>query len=361
MPIKQTLTIDLSDKKLDWWGIFSVSEPLAPFISEQDNIAALLGGRSLGLIIFSFFGFGVSLAFTPCVFPMIPILSGIIAGQGSKLTTSRAFILSLSYVLASAITYTFFGIMAGLFGSNLQVFFQDTRVILLFSAIFVLLGSSMFGYFHLQIPSVIQTKLVLISFRQQRGNIFGAGMMGMLSALTVGPCVTAPLAGALIYIGQSGDAMTGGLALFSLGIGMGIPLLVIGTSAGKWLPKTGTWINATKAIFGMGLLAVAVWLLGRILPPLITLLLWSALLIMPLLYLSWKKLWKGLLLVAFTYTVFLLVGVATHTQRDAMQLLCVSAIVCEAPTSLLFQKVSSSEELQQALANTKRSRALANA
>lgn len=349
-PIQKTISFDLPDENFNWWGITSAFDNLSPFISEQDNIAASLGGRSLWLIILSFLGFGLLLAFTPCVFPMIPILSGIIVGQGARLTTRRAFVLSLSYVLASAVTYTIFGVLAGLFGSNLQAFFQEPWVIIVFSGIFVLLACSMFGAFHLQMPSSIQTRIVIISAKQQRGNLLGAAVMGMLSTLAVGPCVTAPLAGALIYIGQTGDAMLGGLALFSLGVGMGIPLLIIGTSAGKLLPKTGVWMNVTKAVFGVGLLAVAVWLLGRIMPPMVTRLLWGALLIIPLIYLGWKKLWKGAGLVALTYAVLLLVGNATHRQREYMQLLCVAAVTCEAPSALSFQKVRSADELQQTLA-----------
>jgi thioredoxin:protein disulfide reductase len=349
MPVQQTVSFDLTDESFNGWGITSDPGNFPPFISEQDSIAASLGDRSLWLIILSFLGFGLLLAFTPCVFPMIPILSGIIVGQGNRLTTRRAFVLSLSYVLASATTYTLFGVLAGLFGSNLQAFFQQSWVIGIFSAIFVLLACSMFDFFHLQMPVFIQNKMVLISAKQQGGNLLGAAVMGMLSALAIGPCITAPLAGALIYIGQTGDAMLGGLALFSLGIGMGIPLLIVGTSAGKLLPNTGIWMNITKAAFGIGLLAVAIWLLGRVVPPMMTQLLWLALLIIPLMYLGWKKLWKGVGLVALTYGVFLLVGIATDRQRDAMQLLCVAAVACAEPP-LPFQPVKSAEELQQVLA-----------
>jgi len=350
MPVRQTLSFDLPDKNFDWWGIFSAAGNFTPFISEQDNIAATLADRSLWLIILSFFGFGLLLAFTPCVFPMIPILSGIIVGQGARITTRKAFVLSLVYVLASAMTYTLFGVLAGLFGSNLQAFFQEPWVIIAFSAIFVMLACSMFGAFHLQMPSFIQTRIVLISAKQQRGNLLGAAVMGTLSALAVGPCVTAPLAGALIYIGQTGDAIVGGLALFSLGLGMGMPLLIIGTSAGKLLPKTGVWMNGMKAVFGIGLLAVAVWLLARVMPPMLTQLLWGALLIIPLLYLGWKKLWKSVALVASTYAVLLLAGMATHQQRNAMQLLCVAAVACEEQSALPFKKIGSTDELQQTLA-----------
>ncbi|MGZ8136605.1 MAG: protein-disulfide reductase DsbD [Methylococcaceae bacterium] len=350
MPVQQTISFDLSDENFDWWGLTSTTDGFTPFISEQDSIAASLSGRSLWLIVVSFLGFGLLLAFTPCVFPMIPILSGIIVGQGPGISTRKAFVLSLSYVMASAVTYTIFGVLAGLFGSNLQAFFQSPIAIIAFSGLFVLLALSMFGMFQIQTPAFLQTRLMTLSYKQRGGNLLGAAVMGMLSALAVGPCVTAPLAGVLIYIGQTGDAMLGGLALFFLGLGMGIPLLVIGASAGKLLPKTGIWMSVTKAVFGVGLLAVAVWLLGRVMPPMITLLLWVLVLIIPLMYLGWNKLWKSAGLVALTYAALLLVGVATHQQRDYMQLLCVAAVACEKP-GLSFQKISSIEELQQTLAD----------
>lgn len=349
MPVRQTVSLDLSDSTFDWWGLTSTTNNLKPFISKQDSIAASFKGNSMWLVMLSFLGFGLLLAFTPCIFPMIPILSGIIVGQGKGISTFKAFSLSLSYVLASAVTYTFFGVLAGLFGSNLQIFFQQPAVIIGFSAIFFLLALSMFGFFHVQIPAFLQTRIMALGFKQQGGNLLGAAIMGMLSALAIGPCVTAPLAGALIYIGQSGDAILGGLALFFLGLGMGLPLLVIGTSAGKLLPKTGRWMNFTKAVFGVGLLAVAVWLLGRILPPAFSLLLWGALLFVPVIYLGWNRFWKSAVLVAVTYAVTLTVGIFTHQQRDYMQLLCVAAVACEKQAALPFQKISSTDELRQAL------------
>lgn len=221
MPIKKTVSFDLSDESFNWWGITYTPDKTVPFISEQNRIAASLKTGSVWLIALSFLGFGILLAFTPCIFPMLPILSGIVVGQGSNLNTRRAFWLSLSYVLASALTYTGFGVLAGLFGSNLQALFQEPWVIMAFSGIFVLLALSMFGSFQVQIPSFIQTKVMAISSKQQGGRLLGAVMMGIFSALAIGPCVTAPLTGALIYIGQTGDAYLGGMALFALGIGMG--------------------------------------------------------------------------------------------------------------------------------------------
>lgn len=340
MPIQKIISLSKEDS--NWLGILSDSENLS------ERITASLAGRSIGLILPGFLVLGILLAFTPCVFPMIPILSGIIAGQNEPVTPRRAFMLSLTYVMASAMTYTIFGILAGLFGSNLQALFQEPRVIVFFSAIFVLLALSMFDAFHLQLPSYIRNKIFTIA--PQNGNMLGAALMGMFSTLTIGPCITAPLAGTLIYIGRTGDAALGGLALFSLGLGMGIPLLIIGTSAGKLLPKTGKWMNVMKAFFGMGLLAVAVWLLGRVMQPMVIQLLWGALLLIPPMYLGWKKIWKGAGLIASIYAVLFMIGITTHPQSDMMRFLCVAAAACEERSTLPFVKIKSIDELQQVLA-----------
>lgn len=229
------------------------------FVSEQDSLAASLAGGSTIATIALFFGMGLLLTFTPCVFPMIPILSSIIVGQGENLSTRRAFTLSLAYVLAMALTYTVVGVVAGLSGANLQVFFQDPVILSIFAVVFVALSFSMFGFYELQLPSSWQGKLSEISNSQEGGTLTGTAVMGFLSALIVGPCVTAPLIGALIYISQTGDALLGGLALFALSMGMGTPLLIVGTSAGKLMPKAGGWMDSVKAVFGVMLLAVAVW------------------------------------------------------------------------------------------------------
>ncbi|NOS74797.1 MAG: protein-disulfide reductase DsbD, partial [Methyloglobulus sp.] len=255
--------------------------PLEVADSEQDQILSTLNNKPYWFVILSFFGFGLLLAFTPCVFPMLPIISGIIAGQGKHINSSKAFWLSLSYVMASALTYTVFGIIAGLFGSNLQAFLQTPWVIALFSGVFIVLALPMFGWFELQLPGFLQTKLAAASNSLRGGSMWSAGIMGVFSALIIGPCVTAPLAGALLYISQTGDAVLGGAALFSLGVGMGIPLLFVGTFAGKLLPKAGEWMSAVKACFGIGLLGVAIWLLSRILPEGVTLVLWLLLATLP--------------------------------------------------------------------------------
>jgi thiol:disulfide interchange protein DsbD len=293
----------------------SAGQPL----SEQDQIAQSLHKDSLSATLLSFFGFGFLLSLTPCIFPMIPILSGIIVGHGNRITTFRAFLLSLSYVVASALTYTVFGILAALFGSNLQTTFQQPWIIALFSAIFVILSLSMFGFYHLEAPKSLQVKLHNSSERHRDGSLWGAAIMGALSSLIVGPCVAAPLAGALIYIGQTGDAVLGGSALFALGLGMGVPLLLLGASAGKLLPKAGDWLNTTKAGFGVIMLAVAVWMLSRILPGSVIMMLWALLLVLPAIYLramdplpenssGWRKLWKGVGVIMLSYGLLLLIG-----------------------------------------------------
>ncbi|MFV9616820.1 MAG: protein-disulfide reductase DsbD, partial [Gammaproteobacteria bacterium] len=295
-------------------------------VSEQDEITnALRSGNTL-LTLLIFFGAGLLLAFTPCVFPMIPILSGIIVGQGENITTRKAFYLSLVYVLAMAMTYTIVGILVGLSGENIQAWFQNPWIIGSFAIIFVALSFSMFGFYELQMPTSIQSKLTNISNSQQGGNIIGVAIMGFLSALIVGPCVTAPLVGALIYIAETGDAVLGGLALFSLSMGMGAPLLVIGTSAGKFLPKAGMWMDAVKAVFGVLLLGLAIWLLERVAPAGFTMFLWAALIIVSAIYMGaidgltdgssgWKKLWKGLGILLLIYGIIILLGLASGNRN----------------------------------------------
>lgn len=252
----------------------NITVPVAEKTSETDQIAGVIKGGSLWFIILSFFGFGLLLALTPCVFPMIPIISSVIVSQGG-VGTKRAFWLSVVYVLSMAVAYTIAGILAGLFGANLQAAFQTPWIITLFALIFVVLAMSMFDLFELQIPNAIQSKITKISGSQS--GVIGVAIMGFLSALIVGPCVAAPLAGALIYIGQTGDALLGGVALFSLSIGMGLPLIAIGTSAGKFMPRPGVWMDTVKSIFGVMLIGISIWMISRILDERISLMLWGAL------------------------------------------------------------------------------------
>ncbi len=331
---------------------------VAPKLSEQDQIVTALKQDSLTMTLLSFFGFGLLLSLTPCIFPMIPILSGIIVGHGNHITTTRAFLLSLSYVIASALTYTVFGVLAALFGGNLQATFQQPWIIGLFSSIFVLLSLSMFGFYELEIPNWLKTKLHNSSIRHRDGSLWGAAIMGALSSLIVGPCVAAPLAGALIYIGQTGDALLGGSALFAMGLGMGVPLLLLGASAGKLLPKAGTWLYATKAVFGVIMLAMAVWMLSRILPAAIIILLWAMLLILPAIYLKaidplpeqcsgWHKLWKGIGLMMLAYGLLLLIGfsMGNNNPLKPLQGLGVNNAQAAEP-GLVFKRVASLAALE---------------
>lgn len=233
--------------------------------SEQSKILTLLAGHNIFWTLLSFFGFGLLLSLTPCVLPLIPVLSAIILGQ-KHLTTAKAFSLSITYVLAMAFTYAIAGVFAGLAGSYLQAFLQSPWVIIIVCALFVALAFSLFGFYELRLPESWHEKLIHITNRQQGGNYIGVALMGCLSTLVISPCITAPLVGVLTYIGNTGNAILGGLALFVLGLGSGMPLLIIGTSAGKWLPKSGPWMNGIKIILGVLMLAMAVWLLARIIP-----------------------------------------------------------------------------------------------
>lgn len=241
-------------------------------LSETDIIADTIKNASLWVVLITFFGFGLLLSLTPCVFPMIPIISGVIISQGEGITTRKAFMLSLVYVLAMAVAYTFAGVLAGLFGANLQAALQNPWVIYSFAGVFVALAFSMFGFYELKIPDSVVAK---VSSSGKRNGYTGVAIMGFLSALIVGPCVAAPLAGALVYIGQTGDAVLGGLALFFMSIGMGVPLIMIGVSAGKFMPKPGEWMTLVNAFFGVMMILVAIWMLEKILDDSVTMLMYA--------------------------------------------------------------------------------------
>ncbi|CAM4089665.1 protein-disulfide reductase DsbD [Aeromonas bestiarum] len=232
--------------------------------SQQDQLAAALGSQGFWLSIAAFFALGLGLAFTPCVFPMYPILTGIIAGAGHHLSTRRAFLLSFVYVQGMAVTYTLLGLVVASAGLKFQAVLQHPYVLIGLSVMFVLLALSMFGLYTLQLPSSLQTRLSGLSNRQQGGSVLGVGIMGMISGLVCSPCTTAPLSGALIYVAQSGDLWLGGAALYALSLGMGLPLLLLGTSGGKLLPRAGAWMDVIKQLFGFALLAVPILLLSRL-------------------------------------------------------------------------------------------------
>ncbi|MFM5062393.1 protein-disulfide reductase DsbD [Aeromonas veronii] len=249
------------------------AQSVAP-VSQQDQLAAALGNQGFWLSIVAFFALGLGLAFTPCVFPMYPILTGIIAGAGHRLSTGRAFLLSMVYVQGMAVTYTLLGLVVASAGLKFQAALQHPYVLIGLSVMFVLLALSMFGLYTLQLPSSLQTRLSGLSNRQQGGSVVGVAIMGMISGLVCSPCTTAPLSGALIYVAQSGDLWLGGAALYALSLGMGLPLLLLGTSGGKLLPKAGAWMDVIKQLFGFALLAVPILLLSRLWNDQVTTLTW---------------------------------------------------------------------------------------
>ena len=328
--------------------------------TENSNIAALFKHGSFWLIISFFFGAGLLLALTPCVFPMIPILSGIIVGRGHKITKMHAFILSLAYVLGMAITYAAAGVAAGFSGDLISSALQTPWVLGSFAAVFVLLSFSMFGFYELQLPSAWQSKLSDTSNRLHGGHLSGVFAMGALSAVIMGPCVAAPLAGALLYIGQTHDAMLGGVALFMLALGMGAPLLLIGTSAGALLPRAGAWMDGVKRFFGVLLLALAIWIIQPLLPMGIQMLLWSVLLVLSSIHLyvldalphkarGVHKLMKGVGLLALLLGIAYLIG-ALSGARDLLHPLgSVYKAEAQASPASLFTRIKGLAELEQQL------------
>jgi len=332
--------------------------------TDNSKIAQLFKSGSFWLITTFFFGAGLLLALTPCVFPMIPILSGIIVGRGHKITRMHAFLLSLTYVLGMAITYAAAGIAAGLTGDLISNALQTPWVLGSFAALFVLLSLSMFGFYELQLPSAWQSKLSDTSNRLHGGHLSGVFVMGALSAVIMGPCVAAPLAGALLYISQTHDAVLGGVALFALALGMGAPLLLIGTSAGALLPRAGAWMDGVKRIFGVMLLALAIWIIQPLLPVAAQMLLWGILLIFSAIYLhalealaqqanGWHKLRKGLGLLMLLVGIAYLVG-ALSGARDLLRPLDSVCAVCKADTQtsapLAFTRITGLADLQQRVA-----------
>lgn len=340
-----------------------VEQPIAE-LSEQDQFARMLSEGNLVVILGAFFVAGLALSLTPCVFPMIPILSSIIAGQGRQATAGYGFLLSLVYVLAVAITYTLAGVFAGLFGENLQAMFQNPWIITTFSIVFVLLSLSMFGFYELQLPNSWQSKLSQISNSQKGGTVTGVAIMGFLSALIVGPCMAAPLAGALIYIGQAGDPVMGGLALFSLSMGMGVPLLLVGTSAGKLLPHAGLWMDKVKVCFGIMLLLLAIWMLDRIVPTVVSMWLTAIVLIVTAVFLGVFNrmadkpnglhfIARGVGIMIFVYAVALMFGALSGSQNFIYPLRGLASASEQTATKLPFITVTSPEQLEQQLSEAK--------
>jgi len=333
---------------------------------ESGRIARLLAGGSTFATLVSFFGFGLLLALTPCVFPMVPILSGIIVGHGHAISKGRAFSLSALYVLGMAVTYAAAGVAAGLSGTLLSSALQNPWVLGGFALVFVALALSMFGFYELQLPTALQSRLSDSANHQKGGSPGGVVAMGALSALIVGPCVAAPLAGALLYIAKTGNAALGGLALFVMALGMGAPLVVVGVLARSAMPKPGPWMENVKRAFGVLLLATAVWLVSPVLPGVVPMLAWAGLLTVSAIYLhaldplpphasGWQRFWKGWGVLALIAGAALFVG-ALAGSRDPLQPLAVLRAQA-APASTAetkFRRVRSVEELDQLLKTTSR-------
>ncbi len=337
------------------------------YVSEQQKHSDQLLNSNLFSNFFYFLLLGIGLAFTPCVFPMMPIISGIIAGQGKDITTRKAFGLSLTYTQAMAIVYTILGIVVALAGQSISGYFQNPAVVITAAVIFVILSLSMFGFYELQLPAGLQAKLSERSNQQKKGSYFGTAIMGAISALIVSPCVTVPLIAILLVIAQSGDVLLGAVSLYGLGVGMGIPLIIIGVTGGKLLPKAGAWMDGIKATFGVAMLGVALYLVKHLLPGYLYMYGWAILAIVPGYYLfsnqlprqGWSKLFKGLGLVAMIYGVLLLIGGAQGQKNLLQPLGHVAKVSSPAASSkavqqsghLTFQRVKTLEELNAAVAD----------
>jgi thiol:disulfide interchange protein DsbD len=328
-------------------------------VSEQDRLSDLIIGGNLLAVLATFTGLGLLLAFTPCVLPMVPILSGIIAGQGKDVTTGRAFALSLTYVLGMAFTYTLAGAGFAAAGQQIQAALQQTWIIVLVAALFAALALSMFGIYELQMPAFIQNRLTAAGNRQKAGTFYGTAIMGALSALIVTTCVAPPLVASLTVIGTAGDIGRGALSLFALSIGMGIPLLVIGTSAGRLIPKAGAWMDAVKGAFGFMMLGLAIWMLERILPGVFTMLLWAALAVTAGVWMGaferleapvsiQRKLGKGFGLLAALYGAALLIGALSGAQNPLQPLQFGG--ISSSQTGIEFKRIKTTADLDRELA-----------
>ena len=354
--------------------LFQMPSRLPAIETEAYKIDRMFETGNFWLILTGFFGLGLLLAFTPCVFPMFPILSGIIAKRGKHITKGRGFILALAYVLGMAITYAAAGVAAGLSGAMLSAALQNGWVLGSFALVFVLLSFSMFGFYELQMPGAIQSKLSEEAGHLKGGHLTGVFGMGALSALIIGPCVAAPLAGALLYISQTRDVVLGGSALFVMALGMGVPLLLLGASAGALLPKAGPWMESIKQFFGVLLLAVAIWLISPVINEVVHMLLWAALLIISATYLhaidplperasGLRRFLKGIGVIALLAGVALLIGVLSGS-RDVLQPLSKFGLagsnvgnngemVMYPNGHLPFQRVKTTEELDEIILQSK--------
>ena len=346
----------------------AASAPAATAVAQggdSSRIGAALASGNLLTILPMFLVFGLLLAFTPCVLPMIPILSSIIVGQGEKVSRGRGFALAVAYSLGMAVVYTAFGVAAGLLGQGLAASLQNPWVLSVFALLLVVLSLSMFGFYELQVPSSLQSKLSSTSDKMQGGHFAGVFIMGGISALIVGPCVAAPLAGALLYISQTGNALIGGVALFALAAGMSVPLLLVGLGAGTLLPKAGGWMDGVKAFFGVLLIATALYMIAPVLPSWLLMVLWALLLLISASFLrvfdclpdevsGWKRLFKGFGVALAVAGAVLLVGLAAGN-RNLLQPLAGlggGAGAVSATPAVQFQRIKTVADLDRLVASS---------
>jgi len=338
----------------------------APMVSEQGRLAQIITTAKLGSVIATFFGLGLLLAFTPCVLPMVPILSGIIAGEGDNISPTRGFSLAFSYVMGMALIYTAAGVAAAAAGLQLQAMFNQPWVLILFSSLFVILALGMFGMFDLQMPSAIQSRLASVSGNQKSGTAIGAFVMGALSSLVVTACVAPALIATLTVMAQTGDMVRGGTALFAMSLGMGAPLLLVGAAQGKLLPKAGAWMVAVKNAFGFMMLGMGIWMMSRMLPGEVTLAAYGILIFMAGVYLGgltqltpeslgMQKFGKGLGLLSIIYGAVLLVGSLAGSNSMLRPLAALNTgggtAFVEEHRGLDFQRIKTTGDLDRALAS----------
>lgn len=352
-PMELTLPVVLADIVTNVGSVPISTPQVSDDGYDQWNIADALKSGRLSLIIPLFLVLGLGLSLTPCVLPMVPILSFIIVGEGAAVKRSRSFFLSLSYVLGMALVYTSLGVAAGLLGEGLSAALQNPWVLSAFAFLMIGLSLSMFGVYQLQMPAAIQTRLTYFSEGQRNGKMAGVFLMGAISALIVGPCVAAPLAGALVYISQTKNVVVGGTALFSLAMGMGVPLLLVGISAGSLLPRAGVWMEQIKRFFGVLMLAMAIWMVSPVLPPVLQMSAWAILLlgygIYQLAFYQGKLFSKLVAFLCMLAGGTQLVGVVTGG-RDALAPI---AHLTGQVQHVKFQRIKSSAELDAVLAQSK--------
>jgi thiol:disulfide interchange protein DsbD len=359
------------DAQLSMAGAASPSAAVSPAptssapaaADESSRIAGLFKGDNLALVLLSFFGFGLLLSLTPCVFPMIPILSGIIVNHGHAVSHLRAFILSLAYVLGMAVAYAAVGVAAGLSGTLLSAALQNAWVLGGFGLVFVVLSLSMFGFYELQMPAALQSR-VSDTANRRGGSLPAIALMGALSALIVGPCVAAPLAGALLYIAQTGDAVLGGMALFVMSLGMGAPLLLVGAFSRSLLPKSGPWMEGVKKFFGVIMLATALWLVSPVIPLWLQMFGWALLMVVPAIYLhaldplpqnahGWQRLGKGLGVMLLLGGAAMLMGVLGGAKDPLQPLGFLRGGIAAEAHGPAFERVATIEALDARLASAK--------